>query len=62
MGDPLSQKRDQIIDQAIVAPTADFEKLFDQGMQEYLAAGGQAIIDERKAKWESIHGDKENLD
>jgi putative aldouronate transport system substrate-binding protein len=31
-------------------------------MQEYLAAGGQAIIDERKAKWESIHGDKENLD
>ena len=62
MGDPLSQKRDQIIDQAIVAPTADFEKVFDQGMQEYLSAGGQAIIDERKAKWESIHGDKENLD
>ncbi|SCY22216.1 putative aldouronate transport system substrate-binding protein [Butyrivibrio hungatei] len=62
MGDPLNQKRDQILDQSIVAPVADFDKIFDQGMQEYLAAGGQAIIDERKAKWESIHGDKENLD
>ena len=62
MGDPLNQKRDQILDQAIVAPVAEFDKIFDQGMQEYLAAGGQAIIDERKAKWESIHGDKENLD
>ncbi len=62
MGDPLSQKRDQIIDQAIVAPVAEFDKVFDQGMQEYLSTGGQAIIDERKAKWESIHGDKENLD
>ena len=57
----LSAKRDTLLAQAIVAPTADFDKMFDAGMQDYLNSGGQAIIDERKAAWEAIYGDATDL-
>jgi putative aldouronate transport system substrate-binding protein len=60
-GEALSSKRDQVYDKALSASTADFDKVWDEGMQDYLASGGQAIIDERLAAWEKTYGDAENL-
>ena len=51
VGDTLSAKRDQIYDNAVVASVADFDAIWDQFMADYLSAGGQAIMDEREAKW-----------
>lgn len=60
-GEALSSKRDQVYDKALSASVADFDKVWDEGMQDYLASGGQAIIDERKTAWEAAYGDAENL-
>jgi len=62
MGPALSEKRDVVLNQAVVAPVDRFDKVFDDGMADYLRSGGQAIIDERKAKWEEFYGDKTMLD
>ncbi len=51
MGPALQEKRDNLLVQSIVAKSADFDKVFDSGMKDYLSSGGQAIIDERKAKY-----------
>jgi putative aldouronate transport system substrate-binding protein len=53
VGDTLSAKRDQIYDQAMSASPADFDKVWDDGIADYLTSGGQDIIDERTAKWEA---------
>lgn len=52
VGDTLSSKRDIVYDNAVVAAEADFDAVWDAGIADYLATGGQAIIDERLAKWE----------
>lgn len=57
MGPALSEKRDVLLAQAIVADPAEFDAVFDSGLDDYLASGGQAIIDERTAKWEATFGD-----
>ena len=54
-GTDLDGKRDQTYDKAVVASVADFDSVWDQGMKEYLEAGGQAIMDERKAAWEATY-------
>ncbi|MCR4851569.1 MAG: sugar ABC transporter substrate-binding protein [Lachnospiraceae bacterium] len=54
-GTDLDGKRDQTYDKAVVASEADFDSVWDQGMQEYLDAGGQAIIDERAAAWDATY-------
>lgn len=61
MGPALSAKRDTLLDQAVVAAPEDFDAVFDAGMQDYLASGGQAIIDERKTAWEKWFGDVTTL-
>ncbi|MGF7142087.1 putative aldouronate transport system substrate-binding protein [Anaerotaenia torta] len=53
MGPALSEKRDVILTQSVTAPADKFDSVFDSGMADYLSSGGQAIIDERKAAWES---------
>ena len=60
-GTDLSGKRDQTYDKAVVASVADFDSVWDQGMSEYLAAGGQAIMDERAAAWDATYS-SDNLD
>jgi putative aldouronate transport system substrate-binding protein len=60
-GEALSSKRDQVYDKALSASTADFDSVWDAGMQDYLASGGQTIMDERKTAWENAYGDAENL-
>ena len=46
-GTSLPTFRDTLLDKAVVAAIGDFDATFDQGMEDYLANGGQAIIDER---------------
>ena len=57
----LAGKRDQTYDKAVVASVADFDKVWDDGMKEYLNAGGQAIMDERKTAWENTYGTAVNI-
>ena len=61
VGDTLSQKRDVCYDKAVVASVSDFDKVWDQELKNYLNAGGQAIIDERTAKWKEFFGDSDML-
>lgn len=61
MGPALSEKRDIIFDTAVVAPTAEFESVWDAGIADYLSSGGQAIIDERSEKWVATFGDVDEL-
>ncbi len=60
-GPALAEKRDIIYDTAVSASVADFEKVWDNGMADYLSSGGQAIIDERTAKWEATFGSTDQL-
>lgn len=55
-GTDLTGKRDQGFDNSIVASVADFDSVWDKFMNEYLAAGGQDIMDERLEKWEATYG------
>ncbi len=57
----LTNKRDQAFDNAVVASVADFDAVWDKGISEYLAAGGQDIIDERSAAWERTYGSETML-
>ncbi len=50
MGPALSEKRNNMLVQSVVAKPADFDRIFDNGLKDYLGSGGQAIIDERAAK------------
>jgi putative aldouronate transport system substrate-binding protein len=61
MGQVLSDKRDAIYAKAIPASSAQFDAVFDAGYQDWLASGGQAIIDERAAKWKEFYGDRASV-
>lgn len=56
MGEALSAKRDIVYDTAVVAPVDQFDAVWDAALADYLASGGQAIIDERTTAWESVYG------
>jgi putative aldouronate transport system substrate-binding protein len=47
----------EVLNQAINASVADFDSVFDAGLARYMAAGGQAIIDERRTAWLETFGD-----
>lgn len=53
IGTSLTDKRDTFLCQSIVATTDNFDAVYDAGMADYLASGGQAIIDERAEKLEA---------
>ena len=61
VGDTLSAKRDQVYDNAVIASEADFDSVWDSMIADYLNAGGQAIMDERAAKWQEVFGDADML-
>lgn len=54
-GEALKTKRDNFIDQAVVAKPTQFDSVFDSGLKDYLSSGGQKIIDERKAAYEKYY-------
>ena len=61
MGTVLSEKRDIAYDTAVIAKEADFDKVWDAAIKDYLNAGGQSIMDERAQKWTATYGDAVNL-
>ena len=61
MGTVLSEKRDIVFDTSVIASEAEFDKVWDDGMKDYLSAGGQDIKDERAEKWDATYGDAVNL-
>jgi len=61
MGTALGDKRDIGFDKAVIAAPADFDKVWDENMSDYLKAGGQKIMDERKEKWEATFGSSDML-
>ena len=50
MGTALTEKRDAFLCKAVVASPEQFDAIYDAGMADYLASGGQDIIDERAEK------------
>jgi len=48
-GQVLSDKADALLAQSIIARPADFDRVWDAGIRDYLASGGQEVIDERKS-------------
>jgi len=56
VGSSLNEKRNAFLTQAIVASVEDFDKVFDEGMEDYMISGGQDIIDERIEKLQEIYG------
>jgi putative aldouronate transport system substrate-binding protein len=61
MGEGLNAKRDQAWALSVTCSVDEFDAVWDQNMEEYLSAGGQAIIDERTAAWEATYGDADML-
>jgi len=52
MGTVLSEKRNNLLAQAVVAKVEDFDEVWERGFTDYLRSGGQAIIDERAQKYD----------
>ncbi len=60
-GTALRETRDAFLAQAVTANVDDFDSVFDAGLENYMATGGQQIIDERIAAWEAIYGDADMI-
>jgi len=56
MGPQEQEKRDNLMQQAIVCKPDQFDKVWDAGYKDLLASGVQAIIDERLAKYNQFYG------
>jgi putative aldouronate transport system substrate-binding protein len=53
----LTVKRNEILNTAINASVENFDAVWDAGMADYMASGGQAILDERMAKYAAAFGE-----
>ena len=49
-------KRDTFLNKAVTASVEDFDKVYDEGLANYMSIGGQAIMDERIEKLEAATG------
>ncbi len=61
VGEALNAKRTEVYDNAVVASEAEFDKVWDDGMADYMGAGGQDIKDERTSKWQEVYGDTDTV-
>jgi putative aldouronate transport system substrate-binding protein len=50
-GQTLRDKADALLAQSIIARPQDFDRVWDAGIRDYLASGGQEVIDERASLW-----------
>ena len=57
VGTSLTAKRDALLTQAVSVSEDQFDTVYDEGMADYLASGGQAIIDERAEKLLAVYGE-----
>jgi len=55
MGPALKEKRDNMLVQAVTSKPDKFDSIFDSGLKDYLASGGQAIKDERTAAYDKFN-------
>lgn len=56
IGTALTEKRDTFLDQAVVASVDNFDKVYDEGLEDYMLSGGRAIMEERAAKLAEYYG------
>ena len=56
VGTSLNEKRNAFLTQAIVASVEDFDKVYDEGLEDYMVSGGEDIINERIEKLASVYG------
>ena len=61
MGTTLGEKRDIMFAQVLLAAPDQFDAVWNQYMSDYMASGGQAIKEEREAKWVEVFGDVPDL-
>ena len=47
----LTDKANSLRVNAITCPPGQFDRIWDEGIRDYLASGGQAVIDERRSKY-----------
>jgi len=57
----LKVKRDNMLAKAVQAAPGQFDAIFDAGYNDWLASGGQAIIDARIVRWREGYGDKTSV-
>ncbi|WP_248924079.1 extracellular solute-binding protein [Paenibacillus hamazuiensis] len=53
-GKITGEKAQETVVKSILAKPADFNKIFDDGVAEYLKIGGQAVIDEKRAAYKDM--------
>lgn len=51
----LQQKQSEVLVKAITAKPDQFDGIYDQGLKEYMAAGGQTVMDEKKAAFAKMN-------
>ena len=56
VGSSLTEKRDELLTKAVTASVEDFDSTYDTYMEDYMAAGGEDIINERIQKLKDIYG------
>lgn len=61
MATVLKAKRDALYAKAISASVAQFDTVFDEGYRDWLSSGGQAIMNERTARWQEFYGNGVSL-
>ena len=47
----LQDKADALLAQAITAPAANFDRIWDAGITDWMASGGQEVLNERSSLW-----------
>jgi putative aldouronate transport system substrate-binding protein len=47
----LQDKGNQLLTEAITRPPGQFDRIWDMGIADWMASGGQAILEEREAKY-----------
>ena len=47
----LADKADALIAQAVRTPTAQFDRVWDDGFRDWMASGAQEVINERTSQW-----------
>ena len=58
VGGALTSKRDELLTKAVTASVEEFDSVYDTYMEDYMAAGGEDIINERIEKLDAIYGIK----
>ena len=58
IGTTLTTERDSFLNKAVTAAVEDFDKVYDEGVENYMSIGGEAIMEERAEKLEAATGYK----